>query len=272
MMIGYQGEPGAYSEVAALQFFGPEQTFIGYDNFTEVLNHLKRDLVDYILLPVENSTTGLIFLTMDLLRQEQDLFALGETYVPIDHHLMTKEASTLEEIHWAYSHPEALKQCEFFLQEHGIRPQIYEDTASSAKYIAQYGKAGEACIASRRAGEIYGLQILQSHIQDISHNTTRFLVIGKDGEKTLGNKSTVYFETFHKPGALADILQLFKENNINLLTLNSRPAIHQSLFEYGFFMEFNKSIQEEGVRQVLEKLQNSCHYYNFIGSYYSADF
>lgn len=269
MKVGYQGIEGAYSETACLQFFGNHASLVGYNDFACLIEALKDDAVDAIALPVENSTTGIIFLTMDLVRSETQLYILGETYVTIDHCLMAKEPISLSEISLAYSHSEALKQCSRFLKSHGILPLPYEDTASAARFISQNGKKGECAIASRSAAKQYQLYIIQSHIQDIAANTTRFLIFSK--RKNLqGDKTTLYFETPHRPGALLKILNLFAVHSINMTSLHSRPAMDHSLFEYGFFLEVSANLLDEKYRGICDHIQQFTDYVNFMGVYPAA--
>lgn len=268
MKVGYQGIGGAYSEVACLQFFGEDVQAVGYEHFKAAIAALKKDEVDAIALPVENSTTGIIFLTMDLMRSEQNLHAVGETYVTVDHHLMVREYTPLDKLHRAYSHTEALKQCSNFLKSHHILANSYDDTASAALYVSRFGKPGECAIASKRAAELYGLTLIKSHIQDIAGNTTRFLILSKE-TSPLADKTTLYFETGHHPGALVEILNLFKEEHINMTSLNSRPAMNQSLFEYGFFVEVSANLFASEYRHIQDQIRSSCTYVNFMGAYTS---
>lgn len=269
MKVGYQGVPGAYSEVATINYFGKDEYIsIGYDNFRTLIMDLSNNSLDYAVIPIENSTTGIIYRTMDLIRHN-NIFAIGEVFVPICHQLIGFPNANFENITDVYSHPEALSQCNnFFEYNEQLNPVSWKDTSESVGYIKRNNLTNFGAIASKRAAEIYKMKILKENIQDISHNTTRFLIF-KNSFKVPknANKTTIYFQVNHSPGALLSALQCFADENLNLINLNSRPLGNEDIFQYGFFLEIAESLESENMKRTLEKIKPHVTLINIIGSY-----
>lgn len=252
MRIGYQGVPGAYSEAATIAFINEQLhveiddvrlEIVSYDDFQPMVDDLVNEKVDRIVMPIENSTTGLIARTMDIIRY-QAVLAKYEHYQPVNHVLWGLPGADIHEVREVYSHPEALTQCKLLFDRY---PQMIEtayiDTAVSAEFIAKEGDPTKAAIASPRAGELYGLQALEPAAYDEAGNMTRFLVFERFDKVDQTNKSEslmLYIETPHEPGALAKLLQVLDVYRINLEGLNARP-IPMKPFKYGFFIEADPS-------------------------------
>ncbi|OYW66930.1 MAG: prephenate dehydratase [Aerococcus viridans] len=240
MRIGYQGVPGAYSEAATIAFISeqlqlsyddPQLEIASYDDFPPMVDDLVDNKVDRIVMPIENSTTGLIARTMDLVRY-QPIVARYEHYQPVNHVLWGLPGADIHQVTTVYSHPEALTQCKLIFDRYpNMQPMAYIDTAVSAEFIAKEGDPTKAAIASPRAGELYGLQALEPAAYDEAGNMNR------NNQRDL---LMFYIETPHEPGALAKLLQVLDVYRINLLALNARP-IPLKPFRYGFFIEADPS-------------------------------
>lgn len=245
MKIGYQGIPGSYSDMSVQDYLSKldeksaeNVEIFSYDNFEEPLKDLISGTLDKVVLPVENSTTGLIVRVTDLLRYK-DIIAIDEVYQPVKHTLWGLPGTKIEDIEKVFSHPEALSQCNALFASHPwMTPTTYHDTAGAARYIKEENNPTYGALAGPLAGEIYGLEALETSVQDEETNMTRFFVIEKfrEDKSYEGTHLTLYVESKHEVGALLEILQVFNLLGINLTNLNARPIPNRP-FEYGFLIE-----------------------------------
>lgn len=276
LKIGYQGVYGSYSSIASLNFFGENCEFYGYDSFQLLADNLLEGNIDFAVFPIENSTTGQIYRTLDILKNEESFFAIGEIIVDVKHNLITFPSATIEDLKFVYSHPEALGQClNFFAKYPHIKPISYEDTAKSVSYIKELGNKENGAIASFLAGQAHDMSILNSSIQDMDENKTRFLVFKKDINKYQDiqakfegkGKISCYFETKHKTGELFKILEIFSRANYNLLSLHSRSTKKNS-FEYGFFVDADcRNSNSSDFGSLIKELKDNLTYFNLLGIY-----
>ena len=252
--VVYQGEPGAYSEMAAIDFFGKDIQPIGLYQFEDTFKALKNGEADYAVLPIENSSTGAIRQVYDLLAQ-YECYLVGETAVNVNHSLMALPGTKMEDITTVYSHEQGLFQCEQFLEQHRDwkqKPQA--DTAGSAKKVAELQDPHAAAICSARSAEIYGLHILAEAINHNSHNTTRFVVVSPKMELRKGcDKICISFTTPNESGALQEVLTIFTVNALNLVRLESRPILERN-WEYMFFIEFTGNLASPGMNAIIRDL------------------
>lgn len=271
MKIGYQGVPGAYSEMALRNYFknydDKEMTVIEFNRFATLIQAVAKKELDYAVVPIENSTTGLISRTMDLFRY-QPITAIDHVLQPVKHILWGIEGSRLEEIKEVFSHPEALAQSQSFFDQYPlINAQAYEDTAKAAQWVFEQNNPSYAALASQRAGGLYHLVPLREMIQTKESNTTRFFIIRhQEHTNEEGNRLVVYIETKHQPGALLKILQSFDVFNCNLEGLNARPIPGQP-FSYGFFIEVNIEHTKASLSLLKEVLQQAAEYVQLIGRF-----
>ena len=209
VIVGFQGEHGAYSEEAIRQHFGNEVQTLPCHAFEDIFAAIEDGRATYGALPVENSVAGSINKAYDLLL-DHDLKVWGEILLRVRHNLLAVPGTTLEDIAMVRSHPQALAQCERFLNRHGWQAVPWYDTAGSAKELAAEPAPGVAVIASRLAAEIYGLDILSPGIEDLQFNYTRFFIIGR-GEPPHSEraKTSLVFAVTHSPGALVACLNEF---------------------------------------------------------------
>jgi len=269
MRIAYQGEPGAFSEAASRQIdTGGE--LLPCREFEDVFEAVKAGRADYGVLPIENSIGGSIHRNFDLL-QQNDLPIVGETEVPVVHHLLALPGTTLEKVRRIYSHPQGLAQCERFLRTlENVEIIASYDTAGSAKMIAADRMPDAAAIASARAGEVFGLQTLRAGIQDYDHNTTRFLVIGRRPlSDAPHDKTSIVFTLPNEPGALFKALSTFALRNIDLTKLESRPMPSRK-WEYLFYMDLKASPDDPACARALAHLGEIAPMLRILGSYASS--
>ena len=264
--VVYQGVAGAYSEMAALTFFGKEARCQGLARFEDVFEAVHRGEADYAVLPIENSSTGAIRQVYELLTQYQH-YIVGEDTVRVEHCLMAPRGASLDTITQIYSHEQGLFQSDRFLSRHPEWEQIpFGDTAGSAQYVAQTGDITKAAIGSARAAELYGLDILYRGTNN-SGNTTRFVVTSPVMELRPGaDKIAVLLSVPHQVGSLQRILTVFLLHGLNLMKIESRP-MPDKRWEYLFFMEFSGSLTGPGMEEALEELSRSTSYLRVLGNF-----
>lgn len=265
--VVYQGEPGCYSEEAAVGFFGPEVSSRGLAWFPDVFAALERGEADYAVLPVENSSTGSIRQVYDLLAQ-YNYYVVGECQVKVEHCLMALPGAALEDIQTVYSHEQGLMQCERYLDAHwGWRRVPTLDTAGSAKQVAESGDRTAAAICSRRAAQIYGLHILAEGVNYNAMNHTRFVVVSPVLELRPGrNKISAVFRLPHQSGSLHEILTVFAVQGLNLLKIESRPIPGRG-WEYLFFLDFTGDLAAPEMDGVLHELGQLAAEFRILGNF-----
>src|SRR4051812_38234927 len=235
MRIAYQGEPGAYSEAAALAF-DPTATPVPCRSFEDVFKAVQDGSAHRGILPMENSIGGSIHRNYDLL-VEHELPIVGELELRVDHCLMALPGVPMEDVRVVHSHPQALAQCERFLKGlPGVEIAAVYDTAGGAKLIREGGLQHAAAIASRRAAEVFELEILKEGVQDFDTNITRFFVIARNAVTEGADKTTIAFALPNAPGALFRALSVFALRNIDLTKLESRP-LRGRPWEYMFYAD-----------------------------------
>lgn len=222
--IAFQGESGAYSEEAIRQHFGAVDT-LPCRNFEKMFEAVLANEASQMLLPVENSQAGTVAQSYELLL-EYDLRVQAEVILRVEHMLLAPPDTTLADIRYVKSHPQALAQCEGFIRRRGWEAIPAYDTAGSARDLAHKPEPHTAAIASALAGELYGLTVLEKSIEDDKHNSTRFFLIGHDDiayDESKLQKTSVVFAVGHQPASLYHCLGVFAKHDINLTKLESRP-------------------------------------------------
>ncbi|NPA91773.1 MAG: prephenate dehydratase [Chloroflexi bacterium] len=268
--VAFQGEHGAFSEEAIYQHFGPDVTTLPSRTFEDIFLAIEEERADFGVLPVENAVAGSINKAYDLLL-EHDLRVQGEIYLPVRHYLLAVPGTRLEAIRRVRSHPQALAQCEDFILQHGWHAEPWYDTAGSAKDLAAHPEPDLAVIASRLAGELYGLEILAEDIQDMRWNITRFFVIAHgEAPPADRSKTSLVFAVPHRPGALYDCLGEFAQRGINLTKLESRPRRNRP-WQYVFYLDFEGHWQDPICRDALVGLLSRAAFVKLLGSYPAAD-
>lgn len=268
-VVAFQGEHGAFSEEAIRQHFGAEATTLPCHAFEEIFAEVEDGRAAYGALPVENSVAGSINKAYDLLL-DHDLKVWGEVLLRVRHNLLALPGVSLDQITTVRSHPQALAQCERFLNRHGWQAVPWYDTAGSAKELAATPAPGVAVIASSLAAEIYGLEVLAAGIEDLAFNYTRFFIIGRgDPPPTERAKTSLVFATAHSPGALVACLNEFASRGINLTKLESRPRRNRP-WHYVFYLDFEGHWQDEPCRAALVGLLARAAFIKLLGSYPAA--
>ena len=263
--VAFQGERGAFSEDAVITFFGDVE-LLPSRYIADVFEAVLRDNVDFGVVPVENSQAGSINDTYDLLLS-YPLNIFGEIHLRISHYLMALPGESLDGIKVIYSHPQALAQCEEFLRK--LKAEIVPtyDTAGSAKRIKEAGLKGCAAVASKRAAQIYGLEVLAEKIETNANNYTRFFVLSKKkAEPALKNKTSLVFSTKNIPGALYACLGAFATRDINLTKLESRPS-RDKPWEYIFYVDFEGHVDDKVRQEALKELKKKTKFIKILGSY-----
>ncbi|WP_411842556.1 prephenate dehydratase [Salinicoccus sp. HZC-1] len=273
MLIGYQGVEGSYSELACKKFAGDaEYQMKGYPTFRTLVEAMMDDQLDYIALPVENSTSGPITRTIDLMKY-LEVSAVEEVYIKIDHALITKTPMEMSEVTTVYSHPEALEQCYAHLSQYpNIEIREYADTAEAVKMVKESTDQNLAGIAGSHAAELYDMTVIRENISDNPLNTTRFLFFRKgiQGTRTGMDKTSLYIESNHSTGSLSEILNIFRSHEINLLNLTSRP-IQNKPFSYGFFIDVEKGKEDSILTKALQDIGEVSKYINMLGTYQKGE-
>ena len=263
--VAFQGERGAFGEDAVIIFFDNAETF-PYRYLKDVFDVVSNGHVDFCVVPVENSQAGSINETYDLLLK-YPLNIFGEINLRINHCLMALPGQNLTEIKTIYSHPQALAQCQEFLSTLNADIIPSYNTAGSAKKIKEEAVKGQAAIASNRAAEIYGLEILKTNIETNINNYTKFFVISqKKPERYPENKTSMVFSTKNIPGALYYILGAFATRNINLTKLESRPSKDKP-WEYVFYVDFEGHIEDKVCQEALIEVEGKTSFLKMLGSY-----
>lgn len=269
VVIAFQGEPGAYSEEAAYNFFGHSIQAKPCESLDDVFKVVEQGKVPYGIVPIENSLEGSISRVYDLLL-DSSLRVCGETELRVIHCLIASPETRLDTIKRVYSHPQALGQCQAFLKHLNCELIPTYDTAGSVKMIKEKGIIDGAAIASARAAEIYGMKILAKEIEDNPNNFTRFFVLAKQDSPPTGNdKTSIVFSVRHKPGALYEFLRELAAININLTKIESRPT-RQKPWEYNFYLDFEGHREDETAREALENLERTALFVKVLGSYPKA--
>lgn len=263
VLVGFQGEHGAYSEIAAKRL--ENSVPIPCLEFAEVFEAVKKGELDFGVVPVENSLAGPVAQVNELL-MESGLHVVGEITVPVHHCLLAPPDVDYREIRVVYSHPQALAQCAGFIARNKLEAKPYYDTAGAAKMVAEEKPRGAAAIASSLCAQLYSLEIIKENIEDHSSNTTRFLVVSRERGKENGSKCTLAFATAHKSGALFSILKIFADAKINLTRILSLPMKNGG-GEYGFIIDFDGCDGDVKVKDALEKTQKESGMFRFLGCY-----
>lgn len=279
--VAYQGVPGAYSEAAALKAY-PQCEAVPCDQFEAAFKAVELWIVDRAVLPIENSLGGSIHRNYDLLLRHR-LHIVGEVQLAVNHCLLGLPGVRKEELKRVLSHPQALAQCELTLSKLGIIRESVDDTAGAAQFVASNGLRDAGAVASARAAEIYGLNILAVGIQDDSENITRFLILAREPiipRTDRPFKTSIVFTLDEGPGVIFKALAVFAMRSINLTKIESRPQRKRPLrvvddsntgsakyFDYLFYIDFEASMAEPRAQNALGHLQEFATFLRVLGCY-----
>ena len=265
--VAFQGIEGANSDLAIRQHFGDQAEVFPCRDLEDVFSAIRRNHdVVYGLLPVENVQAGAVTQAYELL-MDSDFRIQADVVLHVRHALLAAPGSKIDDLKRVRSHPHALAQCDHYLRRHNLVPVPWYDTAGSAKDLAEEPEEGTAAIASGLAGELYGLELLESNIEDIDFNYTRFFLLGHD-DPPMGeyNKTSIVFATRQRPAALYDCLGEFARRDINLTKIESRPRPNRP-WEPVFYLDFEGHWQEPHVQEMMAGLLQRASFVKSLGSY-----
>ena len=265
--IVFQGVEGAYSQQAMMEYFGNACDSFHVETWKDAMEAIQNGEADFAVLPIENSTAGIVSENYDLL-VEYDNYIVGEQVIQIKHALLGIPDAKLDDITTVYSHPQALMQCSDFLYEHSDWEKIsLKNTAVSAKKVMKEKDKTHAAIASTLTAELYGLKVLDDTIANTQNNATRFIIVtNKKICSKNANNVSVCFEVAHESGSLYHMLSHFIYNNINMTNIQSRP-IKGKNWEYRFFVDFEGRLEDTGVINALRGIKEEATSMKILGTY-----
>lgn len=265
--VVFQGVEGAYSEAAMRQYFSEKITSFHVERWRDAMEAIQEGAADYAVLPIENSSAGIVADVYDLL-MEYDNYIVGEQVIRCEHALLGLEGTKAEEIKTVYSHPQALSQCSKFLEEHREWKQVpVENTAVAVKKVMEEKDKTQAAIGSLFAAKCFGASVLKEHIYYNEMNSTRFIIVSNQRVfRENAEKVSICFELPHKSGSLYNMLSHFIYNNLNMSRIESRPIPGKN-WEYRFFVDFEGNLADSGVKNALRGIQEEANYFKILGNY-----
>lgn len=264
--VVFQGAEGAYSQSAMTKFFGDKINSFHVDSFRDAMSAIDEGSADFAVLPIENSTAGIVSEIYDLL-QEYENYIVGEQIIRIEHCLLGVPGADLSGVRTVYSHPQSLMQSAKFLGSRDWRQISMQNNAFAAKKVAEDKDPAQAAIAGEHAAEVYGLQVLRRGVNDSGSNSTRFIIVTnqKIFRKDAG-KISICFELPHESGSLYHMLSHFIYNNLNMTKIESRP-IEDRAWEYRFFIDFEGNLADSAVKNALRGLRDEARNMKILGNY-----
>ena len=265
--VVFQGVEGAYSEAAMRQYFSEKITSFHVERWRDAMEAIQEGAADYAVLPIENSSAGIVADVYDLL-MEYDNYIVGDQVIRCEHALLGLEGTKAEEIKTVYSHPQALSQCSKFLEEHREWKQVpVENTAVAVKKVMEEKDKTQAAIGSLFAAKCFGASVLKEHIYYNEMNSTRFIIVSNQRVfRENAEKVSICFELPHKSGSLYNMLSHFIYNNLNMSRIESRPIPGKN-WEYRFFVDFEGNLADSGVKNALRGIQEEANYFKILGNY-----
>lgn len=265
--VVFQGVEGAYSYAAMRAYFGENVKSHHVKTWRDAMEEVAEGKADYAVLPIENSTAGIVADIYDLLTQ-YSLYIVGEQIIRVEHVLLGLEGASLEQIQTVCSHPQGLAQCGRFLEEHPWwKTEQVQNTAGAAKKVKEEMNPYQAAIASREAGKVFGLSVLAENICHNGQNVTRFIILSKYPiYKKDAGKISVCFELPHETGSLYGMLSHFIYNGLNMTKIESRP-IPGKTWEYRFFVDFEGNLEDCAVKNALRGLEAEANRMRVLGNY-----
>ncbi len=264
--VVFQGAEGAYSQAAMVQYFGDKVNSFHVDTFRDAMIAIDEGSADFAVLPIENSTAGIVSEIYDLLVEFEN-YIVGEQIIKIEHCLMAAPGTKIEDIRTVYSHPQSLMQSARFLNGYSWQQISMQNNAFAARKVAEDKDRTQAAIASEYAAGLYGLSVLQKGVNQSSTNSTRFIIVTnqKIFLKDAG-KVSICFEVPHESGSLYHMLSHFIYNNLNMNRIESRP-IEGRNWEYRFFIDFDGNLSDSAVKNALRGLREEARNMRILGNY-----
>jgi chorismate mutase/prephenate dehydratase len=267
LAVAYLGPEGTYTQAAVYKHFGHQVAARAVAAIDEIFREVESGVAAYGVVPIENSTEGVVSSTLDLLAATP-LTICGEVWLPVHHQLLSRH-ERLEQVEIVFSHPQSFAQCRRWLDSRlpGVPREPVSSNGAAAKRVAESGQG--AAIASAAAGELYGLHVLAANVEDDPNNTTRFLVIGRHNPDSTGADRTSLVcsaPSGGEAGALFRLLEPFASAGINLSKIESRPS-RRGVWDYNFFLDLEGHRDDAPVAQALEEVRKRAAFYKILGSY-----
>lgn len=265
--VVFQGVEGAYSFAAMSEYFGKNVDCFHVKTFKEAIEAIIDKRANFAVLPIENSTAGIVTDIYDLL-MTADITIVDELILKVEHNLLGLPGTKKEDIRTVYSHSQALSQCKVFLDQY---PQWeikeYSNTAAAAKKIMEDGERSQAAIASKYAAELYGLDILDDKIYLDDQNSTRFIIVSRNKMfRANAKRVSICFDNKHASGSLYSLLSHIIYNGLNMTMIESRP-IPESPWQYRFFVDFEGNLKDSAVKNALRGIRQEADYLRILGNY-----
>ena len=264
--VVFQGAEGAYSQAAMIQYFGEGVNCFHVDTFRDAMLAIDEGSADFAVLPIENSSAGIVSEIYDLLVEFEN-YIVGEQIIPINHCLLGCAGTKISDIKTVYSHAQSLMQSAHYLQEKGWQQISMKNNAFAAQKVAEDKNPTEAAIASEYAAKVYGLEILEKGVNDLKENSTRFIII--TNQKVFSkdaSKISLCFEVNHESGALYHALSHLIYNGLNMTKIESRPLEGRN-WEYRFFVDFEGNMEDSAVKNALRGLREETRNMKILGNY-----
>ncbi|MCI8527793.1 MAG: prephenate dehydratase [Lachnospiraceae bacterium] len=264
--VVFQGAEGAYSQAAMLRYFGNEVKSFHVETFRDAMGAIEEGSADFAVLPIENSTAGIVNEIYDLL-QEYENYIVAEQIIEIEHCLLGVPGAVLEDIETVCSHPQSLMQSSKYLENHNWKQISMQNNAFAAEKVAKEQDKRQAAIAGAHAAQVYGLEVLKKGVNHSGTNSTRFIIVTnqkifrKDAKKV-----SICFEIPHESGSLYHMLSHFIYNHLNMTKIESRPVEDRN-WEYRFFIDFEGNLADSAVKNALRGLRDEARNMKILGNY-----
>ena len=264
--VVFQGADGAYSQAAMMKYFGEQVNSFHVESFRDAMSAIDEGSADFAVLPIENSTAGIVSDIYDLLVEFEN-YIVGEQVIPIEHCLLGVPGAKITDIKAVYSHPQSLMQSAKYLADHDWQQISMQNNAFAARKVAEEQDKTQAAIAGEHAGKIYGLEVLKKGVNDENNNSTRFIIV--TNQKIFrkdAHKISICLELPHESGSLYRILSHFIYNNLNMCKIESRPMPDRT-WEYRFFIDFEGNLSDSAVKNALRGIREEARNMKILGNY-----
>jgi chorismate mutase/prephenate dehydratase len=263
--VAYLGPRATFTHMACMQKFGSSAQYMPVTGIKDVFNEVERGRANFGVVPIENTTEGVVNHTLDMFI-DSNLLIYGEILQEVSHHLLSKNGS-IEDIKKIYSHPHAIAQCRNWLETNLPHVPVSEVASTARAAELCVDEPAAAAIASELAGQLYGLKVVRARIEDNMNNFTRFLILSqKPPERTGKDKTSLMLSVKDRVGALYDLLRPFASHGINMTKIESRPS-RRKAWEYIFFVDIEGHVEEDRVKKALEEVKGRCLFMKILGSY-----
>lgn len=264
--VVFQGADGSYSQAAMTRYFGEDVKGFAVDTFRDAMGAIDEGSAEFAVLPIENSTAGIVSEIYDLLKEYEN-YIVAEQILPVEHCLLAVPGASLEEIKTVCAHPQSFQQSARFLEQYGWRRISMQNNAFAARKVAREKDKTQAAIAGEHAAKVYGLEVLKKGVNHSGTNSTRFIIV--TNQKVFrrdAGKVSICFEVAHESGSLYHMLSHFIYNDLNLTKIESRPMENRS-WEYRFFVDFEGNLTQSAVKNALRGLREEARNMKILGNY-----